>query len=117
MAILGQPIEDLNLKREPEAEGILDRYKQMVEQCPETMIAKMAMAMLGIEYFKDFHKKHPSFEDFREEYKSGKMQEPLLEQSEKHLIISSKLPKSLFICGGPLALNYQTNIQFARKSY
>ncbi len=82
-------IDNTILKEDP---GVLNRFEQIIEQCGDTMIAKIAAAQLGIMYFKDFHEKYFSFEDFREEYKTGNVQEPLFEKSLKYLTIGSQLP-------------------------
>jgi hypothetical protein len=117
IAILGQPFEgmDLNDKSEPEAKGIIDRYIQVVEQCPDTMIAKMAASILGIEYFKNFHEEHKSFEIFREELKTGNTQEPLLDQSEKYLAIGSKLPDEFPV--RPEVITKLSQINFMRDNF
>jgi hypothetical protein len=72
--------------------GALERFKQVVEQCPDTMLAKMDAAQLGLNYFEEFHQKHPSFEKFKAEYQTGKIQEPLFEQSLKYLSIGAEVP-------------------------
>jgi hypothetical protein len=71
---------------------VISRFKQVVDQCQDTIIAQIAASQLGITYFKEFHEKHPFFETFRTEYKTGNMKEPLFEQSQKYLTIGSQLP-------------------------
>ena len=82
------------LKKYP---GLLERFKNVVEQCGDTLIAKMAAAQLGLIYSKEFQEKHPSFETFKTEYKKGNVREPLLEQSLKYLQIGAELPDEFTI--------------------
>lgn len=114
IAILGMPSLDIDLKNSKEAKGIMDRYIQVVDQCEQTKIANMASAMLGLQYFKDFHKAHPSFEKFKEEYKSGNIWEPLFEQSQKYLTIGSKLPDEFPI--RPVVLFQLSRIEFMKNN-
>ena len=114
IAILGMPSLDIDLKNS-ESKGIIDRYIQVVDQCKQTKIANMAAAMLGLQYFKNFHEAHPSFEKFREKYKSGNIQEPLFEQSQKYLTIASHLPDEFPI--RPAVLLQLSRIEFMKDNF
>jgi hypothetical protein len=90
--VILESLETDALKDYPE---IMERFKKVVEQCGDTMIAKMAAARLGLEYFQQFHKKHPSFVNFKAEYQTGTIKEPLFEQSLKYLRIGAELPDEI----------------------
>ena len=69
--------------------------KKIVKQKPTTILAKWSAGRLGLEYFKDFHKKYPSFEKFRAKRKEEGLEEPLLHQTVKHLNIARGLPDDM----------------------
>jgi len=69
--------------------------QRVVRQCKSTLLARWCAARLGLEYFKEFHKKHQSFEKFKEKYQKGQIEEPLFEQAHKYLTIGAKLPDEL----------------------
>ena len=68
------------------------RFKEVVSKCETTVLAKMAAACLGLEYFKDFHRKHPSFEEFKAKRKQAVAEEPLFDVAWKYLRMGAKLP-------------------------
>lgn len=70
----------------------VSHLKQVVNQCQGTLLAKWAAARLGLEYFDQFHKKHPSFEKFKSKHKQGQIQEPLLDQAHRYLVGGTTLP-------------------------
>lgn len=70
----------------------VSHLKQVVEQCGDTLVAKWAAARLGLEYFEEFHKKHPSFEKFRVVHQQGQIKEPLFDQALMYLAEGTKLP-------------------------
>jgi len=80
---------DEHFKKRPER---ISHLKQAIEQFEGNVLAKMGAARLGLEYFKQFHAKHPSFERFKEKYQKGQIEEPLFEQALKYLTIGAKLP-------------------------
>jgi hypothetical protein len=70
----------------------VSHLKQVVEQCQGTLLSKWAAARLGLEYFKDFHKKHSSFQKFKTELQESKVKEPLFDQAYKYLSAGYALP-------------------------
>lgn len=80
---------DEHFKKRPER---ISHLKQAIEQFESNVLAKMGAARLGLEYFKQFHAKHPSFEKFKEKYQQGQIKEPLFEQARKYLTIGAELP-------------------------
>lgn len=67
-------------------------FKEVVNQCEGTLLAKWAAARLGIEYFKEFHKKHPSFEKFKVIRQQAKVEEPVFDQARMYLAVGAGLP-------------------------
>ncbi len=76
--------------KEKRPERIL-HLKKVVEQCEGTVLANWCAARLGLEYFRQFHAKHPSFVKFQEQYEKGGANEPLFQQAYKCLTMGSKL--------------------------
>ena len=70
----------------------ISQLKQVIDQYESNVLAQMGAAQLGLEYFKQFHAKHPSFMKFKEKYQKGQIEEPLFEQAHKYLTIGTKLP-------------------------
>jgi len=70
----------------------VSHLKQVVDQCQGTLLAKWAAARLGLEYFDQFHKKHPSFEKFKSKHEQGQIQEPLFDQAHRYLVGGTTLP-------------------------
>ena len=71
----------------PLQKDVLDRFKQVVEQCPDTMIAKMAAARLGMALNDEYARKRQTTNI--EEWDKLK---PLKEESVKYFQIGLKLP-------------------------
>jgi len=71
---------------------VISHLKNVVDQCEGTFLAKMASARLGLEYFDQFHEKHPSFEKFKSKHEQGQIQEPLFDQAHKYLSSGYALP-------------------------
>jgi hypothetical protein len=89
LAILGS-VESDTLKDYPE---VMDRFQQVVEQCPDTMLAKMAAARLGIEEIKEFQEKHTGDANMYEKYRK----DPMFETAYKHLNMAYQLPEVVTI--------------------
>jgi len=70
----------------------ISRLRLIIEKCEGTIYAKWAAARLGLEYFEDFHKKHPSFVKFKAKLKKGQVQEPLFDKAHMYLTAGAKLP-------------------------
>jgi len=70
----------------------ISRLRLVVEQCEGTIYAKWAAARLGLEYFEDFHKKHPSFIKFKAELQKNQAEEPLFDKAHLYLTAGAKLP-------------------------
>ena len=69
----------------------ISHLQQVVKQCEGTLLAKWAAARLGLEYFEDFHKKHPSFQTFKVKQQQGEIEEPLFDQAHKYLSTGTEL--------------------------
>jgi len=70
----------------------ISRLRLVVEQCEGTIYAKWAAARLGLEYFEDFHKKHPSFIKFKAKLNKDQVEEPLFDKAHLYLTAGAKLP-------------------------
>jgi len=69
----------------------ISHLQQVVDRCEGTVLAKWAAARLGLEYFEEFHKKHPSFEKFKAKHQQGQIEEPLFDQARKYLAAGARL--------------------------
>lgn len=72
-------------------EGV-SRLEEVVNQCEGTLLAKWCAARLGLEYFGQFHEKHPSFDKFKSKNEQGQIQEPLFDKAHKYLSTGYALP-------------------------
>lgn len=90
----------------------ISRLRQVIEQCGGTLLGRLAAARLGVEYFKQFHEKHPSFEKFKSEYVQGAVEEPLFELSYKYLTIGAELPDEFPI--RPETLSQLSRVEYMR---
>jgi len=70
----------------------MSHLQQVVDRCGGTVLAKWAAARLGLEYFEEFHKKHPSFKDFKEQWEQGGIKEPLFSRASEYLAKGAGLP-------------------------
>jgi hypothetical protein len=70
----------------------VSHLEKVVNQCEGTLLAKWCAARLGLEYFEDFHKKHPSFVKFKAKLKKGQVEEPLFDKAHMYLTVGAKLP-------------------------
>lgn len=70
----------------------MSHLRLIVEQCEGTLYAKWAAARMGLEYFEDFHRKHPSFIKFKAKLQQNKVQEPLFDQAHMYLAAGAELP-------------------------
>jgi len=68
------------------------RVQQVIDQGGDILLSKWAAARLGIEESKELEKKYPDVEKFWNEYRQGKMKEPLLDQAQSHLSKALNLP-------------------------
>jgi hypothetical protein len=73
------------------------QLKKVVEQKPTTMLAKWSAGRLGIEYFKEFHKKYPSFQKFKTIRKQTGTEEALFDQTLLYLNKAVTLPDEFSI--------------------
>jgi hypothetical protein len=76
-------------------EKLPDRFlhlKKVVDECEGTVLSKWCAARLGIEYFKDFHNKYPSFIKFKEKREKENFIEPLFDDTVKYLERAYNLP-------------------------
>lgn len=70
----------------------ISHLRLVVEQCKGTLYAKWAAARLGLEYFEDFHRRHPSFIKFKAKLQQNQVEEPLFDQAHMYLAAGAKLP-------------------------
>jgi hypothetical protein len=75
--------------RRPEGDKNLE---MVVDQFKDTVLAHWCAARLGVEYFKDFHERHQSFDNFNSLFKKGKIEDPLFEKAYKYLNFANELP-------------------------
>jgi len=78
-----------------ERSRVITHLKNVVVQCDGAVLAQMASARLGLEYFKEFNKKHPSLEKFKSKLEQGQIQELLFDQAHKYLSAGYALPDEL----------------------
>ncbi len=69
----------------------ISHLEQVFERAGDTALGRWCSARLGLEYFKDFHKKHPSFEKFKTELQQSKVEEPLFNQAHAYLTKGASL--------------------------
>lgn len=74
---------------------IKERFRKVVEQCEGTLLSKWCAGRLGIDYFREFMKKHPSFVKTRALYKEGTLEDALFDKSCEYLELGSDLPDEL----------------------
>ena len=63
----------------------------IIKKCPDTILAKMAAARLGIERVKDLEKKYGS-EESLEKYRKTEIKDPLVESTNMYLDLAYQLP-------------------------
>lgn len=90
LLILVYPDSDVDIKKE--SPGTMGRFKQVVEKCPDTMLAKMVAARLGIEQAEELEDKYSDGEKFINQYSKGKITEPLVESATRYLNLAYQLP-------------------------
>lgn len=78
-----------HLQKRPER---ISQLKQVIDQFESNVLAQMGAARLGLEYFQQFHVKHPSFQKFKALRNKNKVKEPLFKQAHKYLTIGANLP-------------------------
>ena len=83
-----------NPERRPERIANLSR---VADKHPDSVLGKWCAGRLGVEYFKDFHRKHPSFEKFKAKYRDGEIKEPLFDSASKYLDMGTGLPDEVAI--------------------
>ena len=72
---------------------ISSRLKTLIGHNPNAILSQWASCRIGLEYFKEFDKKHGDFEKFKKKYKAGEIQEPLLDQAITYMNIGLQLPE------------------------
>jgi hypothetical protein len=75
--------------RSPETMSTL---QEVVKKCKGTVLAQMAAARLGLDYFEELEKKRHDSQDFLTEHRQGKANEPLFTNARKYLAIGDRLP-------------------------
>jgi len=70
----------------------ISRLEEVARQYPDAILGKWCAARLGLEYFGEFHKKHPSHEKFRASKIRGQIQEPLFDRAHLYLTKGAALP-------------------------
>lgn len=93
----------------------VSHLEEVVNQCEGTLLAKWAASRLGLEYFQEFHKKHPSFEKFKAKHQQGQIEEPLFDQARKYLSAGAELPDEFSVRENVVAK--LVNIEFMDGNY
>jgi hypothetical protein len=78
-------------EREQKTERIA-KLEQVIKQCEGTTLAKWSAGRLGLEYFKEFHKKNPSFVKFRYKKVKENLKDSLFDQADLYLNKAITLP-------------------------
>ncbi len=81
----------LNNKQEYSSK-VFSFFGNIIKKCPDTMLAKMAAARLGIENTKIFEDKYSENGTFVEQYRKGEIKDPLIESAKKYLLMAYELP-------------------------
>jgi len=81
----------LDFDRDEKLESI-SHLQQVTAQFSNTLLAKWCAARLGIEYFKDFQKKHPSIKKFKAGLENDGIKEPLYQKACEYLTTGAQLP-------------------------
>lgn len=93
----------------------ISNLKRVVKQCGDTLLVKWAAARLGIEESKEVEEKYSDSKKFWDDYRQGKIIEPLVGQAHSHLSSAYKLPDEFLIRDEVL---YQlTKIEFIKGNY
>jgi len=104
--------EDEYPEKRPES---ISHLQQVVDRCEGTVLAKWAASRLGLEYFQEFHKKHPSFVKFKAKHQEGQIEEPLFDQVRKYLSVGVELRDEFPIREN--VLSKLVNIEFMDGNY
>ncbi|MBN2591573.1 MAG: hypothetical protein JXA96_17030 [Sedimentisphaerales bacterium] len=84
------------LKNKPEySSKVFSFLENIIKKCPDTLFAKIAAARLGIENTKSFEYKYSETRTFIEQYRKGKIKDPLIESAKKYLSIAYGLPDEI----------------------
>jgi len=96
LSILSEPNDFLfllaGLCEKKEKANKVSKLERIGEECGETILAKWSAARLGIEYFRDFQKKHPSIEKFKAGLENDGIKEPLYQKACEYLTTGAQLP-------------------------
>lgn len=80
------------LNNKPEySSKVFSFFGNIIKKCPDTMLAKMAAARLGIERVKELEKKYGS-EESLEKYRKTEIKDPLVELTNMYLNLAYQLP-------------------------
>ncbi len=107
LLILESSESDIKLMEIP---GALDRFKQVVEQCPDTMLAKMAATRVGIELAREYEAQLDKVNRRRE-----LVSKQLARESAKYFEIALKLPDAFSI--REEILYWMFEIEYYDKNY
>ena len=75
----------------------MTKLEELVNKYGETTLAKWSAARLGIEYFKEFHKQHSSFEKFKAKKQKNEVDSSLFDKAYYYLKKGSTLPDGFSI--------------------
>ena len=105
-------------------EKAISHLQEIVEKCEGTILADWSAARLGIEYFKEFQKKHPSIKKFKAKKQKDEVDSSLFDKAHIYLQKGSALPDEFPIHGEVLDNlmkteyinnNYQKAIRLAEE--
>ncbi len=92
--------------------GVIDRYKKVVEQCPDTMISKLAATCIGMVLYNDYEEQR-IFLNINEQYKLKTIAKEAMEYLEKGL----ELPDEFPIREDILYMLTESEIEVGEKKY
>jgi len=85
-------LEDSEYRGRTYLTSAMERFRQIVDRFPQTVVAKRAAASLGFEFFNQFYQKNPGLERVLRMRKESKPRDPLLERTMGYLQIAYELP-------------------------
>ncbi len=94
----GEGFDELKEEMPEEFAERISRLRNLADQCGETLLGKWASGRFGIEEYNEIKKKHNRLgEKFLDMYRSGVIEEPLVERSYNHLLKALELPDEFTI--------------------
>ena len=92
--------------------GVIDRYKKVVEQCPDTMISKLAATCIGMELYNEYEEQRIVL-NLNEQYKL----KPIAKEAMEYLKKGLELPDEFSIRENILYMLTESEIEVGEKDY